>query len=87
MADGAGLVDFGSTLVGTPVSRTVTVSNQGTADLTLGAISVPSAFSVLTDFPTTTLAPGQATSFVVQLDAALAGDFSGTISFGSNDLD
>ena len=36
VADGAGLVDFGDTPVGTPVTQTITVSNVGTLDLLLG---------------------------------------------------
>ena len=37
LADGTGSVAFGSTPVGTPLTRTFTVTNAGTADLTLGA--------------------------------------------------
>jgi hypothetical protein len=87
VADGTGVVDFGSTLVGVPVSRSVTVRNAGTEDLTLGTIAVPAGYSLIANFGLTTLGPGQDTSFVVQLDAAVAGDAAGTISFDSNDAD
>ena len=87
VADGTGLVDFGGTEVGVPVARTITVRNGGTAELSLGAITVPAGFSLAADFGETALAPGQTTSFVVQLDAAAEGDYSGTVSFESNDGD
>ena len=42
VADGTGIVDFGSTLVGTPVSQVMTVGNVGSLDLVLdNAINPP----------------------------------------------
>jgi hypothetical protein len=44
--DGAGRVDFGATTACTPIDKTLTVSNTGTADLTLiEPISVAAGFS------------------------------------------
>ena len=63
VADGTGTVDFGSTTVGLPLTKTITVRNGGTADLMLGAITVPAGFSLEADFGTLTLNPGQTTSF------------------------
>ncbi len=85
VADGTGSMDFGGTLIGTPVARTVTVRNSGTADLALGTIVVPSGFSLVTNFGTTLLAPGQSTDFVVQLDAVQEGSFGGVLRFDSSD--
>jgi subtilisin family serine protease len=85
VADGTGSVDFGATTVGAPVSKTITVRNGGTSDLTLGAIAVPAGFSLVTGFGVTTLPSGQTTTFVVRLDAAAAGSFSGSLSFVTND--
>ncbi len=87
VADGTGFVDLGSTQVGAPVTQTLTVANTGTLDLTLGAITLPSGFSLVADFGTTLLAPGQNTSFVIQLDALVEGTHAGVISFNSNDAD
>jgi hypothetical protein len=87
LADGTGSVDFGSTLVGTPVSQTITVRNVGTVDLSLGAITLPSGYSLATGFGTTLLAPGQTTSFVVELDALTQGTYTGVVRFASNDAD
>ncbi len=88
IADGAGNVDFGTTLPGTPVTRTFTVRNSGTQTLTLSQpISVPAGFTLASTFDSTSLAPGGSTTFAVRLDAAAAGTFSGQISFGNNDAD
>ncbi len=85
---GTGLVDFGSKPFGTPVTKTFTVKNLGTSDLTLTPpINVPAGFTLVSGFGTTTVAPGQSTTFAVRLDAALVGTNSGTLSFGDNDSD
>ena len=82
----AATVAFGSTPLGTPISKTFTVKNTGTANLTLtGPIAIPAGFSVTTTFGSTNLAPGASTTFVVRLDAKTAGNYSGAVSFGDND--
>ncbi|HPM82876.1 MAG TPA: DUF1566 domain-containing protein, partial [Candidatus Anammoximicrobium sp.] len=84
--DGTGSDSFGSTLTGTPVSKTFTVKNVGTSNLTLAApITVPAGFSVTSSFGSTTLAVGASTSFAIRLDATAAGSYSGTLSFANND--
>jgi hypothetical protein len=86
--DDTGAVSFGSTSVGAPVSKTFTVRNTGTADLTLSpVISVPAGFTVTAGFGAATLAPGTSTTFTVRLDATTADVFSGPLSFGNNDAD
>ena len=50
-------------------------------------ISVPTGFSVVSSFGTTTLDTDQSTTFVLQLDATDTGTSSGTVSFGSDDAD
>ena len=76
---------FGSTVAGTPVSKTFTVSNGGSASLTLTPpISVPSGFTVTSSFGTTTVAAGNSTTFTVQLNATATGSYSGTLSFANN---
>ena len=78
--------DFGSTTTGTPISRTFTVLNTGTADLTLGALTVPAGFTVTTA-PTSPVAASGSTTFVVECTAASAATFSGNISLVNNDSD
>ncbi len=88
VADGSGSVDFGSTLWGGPITKTFTVQNVGYGPLTLGSISLPaSGFSLASNFGSTTLGAGESTSFEVQLDAAGAGTFGGSVSFSTNDSD
>ena len=85
--DGTGSVGFGTTVVGTPVSQTITVSNVGAVDLQLGTITLPTGYSLVTGFGTTVVVPGQTTNFVVQLDAGAVGTYTGVLSFDSNDAD
>ncbi|MCO6455093.1 MAG: choice-of-anchor D domain-containing protein [Pirellulaceae bacterium] len=89
--DNTGLVTL-STAVGSPVVRTFNVVNMGTAPLTLDNASLQLSLAgiagfdlVGTGFGSSTLAPGQATTFSVQLNAAAKGSFGGTISFGHGD--
>jgi subtilisin family serine protease len=87
MPDGASTIDFGRAALGSAVTRTVAVRNLGTTDLTLGAINVPAGFSLVSGFGSTILAPGQSTSFIVQLNGSAEGVFAGSLSFDSNDVD
>ncbi len=87
VADGTGTVDFGTTVIGTPLARTITVANVGTLDVVLGTIALPADFSLLADFGTTLLAPGQTTDFVIQFDAVSSAQAEGIASFDSNDAD
>ncbi len=84
---GVTTVDFGPTLVGLPVQKTFTVSNDGNQVLTLvEPIAVPSGFLV-SPFGQTVLNPGQTTTFTVTLPATTAGSYSGLVSFASDDPD
>jgi hypothetical protein len=86
LLDGTGGLSFGSTAVGNPMTKTVTIQNTGTATLTLGRRTIPAGF-VASAFGTTSLAAGQATTFTVTLSAASAGSYNGTLSFANNDTD
>jgi hypothetical protein len=85
IAYSTGSDSFGDAVVGSPVSKTFTVTNSGNASLTLSTpISVPSGFSVASSFAATTLAVGASTTFSVQMTAASAGSYSGNVSFANN---
>jgi uncharacterized delta-60 repeat protein len=79
--------DFGATPQGSPaISRVFTVRNEGGSTLTLGAVTVPTGFT-LTEGLSTSLAAGASDTFTVQLDTATAGTKSGEISFATDDSD
>ncbi|MCA9077956.1 MAG: choice-of-anchor D domain-containing protein, partial [Planctomycetaceae bacterium] len=79
--------DFGvAALGGTTVSRTFTVTNDGTATLTLSNLSVPSGFTV-TEGLVASLGVGASDTFTVRLDTLAAGDKNGPITFDTNDSD
>ncbi len=88
VADG-GTVSFGSTSVGAPVNRTITITNTGGGTLNLTALStsMPAGFSLVSNITSTALGAGQSTSFTVRLTAAAAGTFGGTISLTNSDSD
>lgn len=77
-------VSFGSVPVGTTASQSVTLSNTGSAALTISGVSASAGFSAsgLT-FPTT-LNPGQNATLTVSFTPTAAGNDSGTLSVSSN---
>jgi hypothetical protein len=86
--DNSGSLSFGTTRVGTAVSKTITVKNVGTSNLVLSApIRVPSGFTVTSSFAKASLTPGATTTFVVRMNATAVGTLKGTLSFTSNDSD
>jgi probable HAF family extracellular repeat protein len=88
VASGTGSVAFGTTRLTTPVTRTVNVRDVGDQPLELaGPIGLPAGFSLVSGFGATSLAPGAVTTFVVRLDAAVAGNVAGQVSFTTNDAD
>ena len=63
---GTGTVDYGTVVVGKAATRTFTLRNAGTAPLSLsGPIIVPTGFTLVSGFGTSTLAPGASTTFAV----------------------
>jgi len=82
-----GVVSFGTITRGDEAaSKTFTVSNIGTSALNLSNLSVPSGFVLETGLPASVAAGGDA-DFTVALDTASTGQFTGTISFATNDSD
>jgi Ca2+-binding RTX toxin-like protein len=65
-------------------TRTFRVRNDGTAPLTVGAISAPAGFAVA-DPLVGPIAPGAMESFTLALDTRSAGNRSGQVSFATND--
>lgn len=79
--------DFGIAYAGGPgVTRSFTVRNDGGSALKLGAVTVPSGFTV-TNGLAGSLAPGASDTFEVRLNASAAGSPHGEIRFSTNDSD
>jgi hypothetical protein len=87
-ADGT---DFGSVALGQAVTRTFTISNGGTADLTLtGSPRVSIAGPAALDFslvvsPTASVAPGATTTFQVRFTPPVTGTQVATITIANDD--
>jgi CSLREA domain-containing protein len=88
ISDDTGRADFGLTREGSPITKTFTISNTGGYTLTLTEpITVPAGFSVANSFADTNVAPGDAITFTIRLDATSVGIYSGTLAFANNDAD
>ena len=68
--------------------RTFTIRNDGTTDLTVGAVTLVTGtdFSI-TSQPSSPVAAGNSTTFEVTFDPAALGSSSDTLSFATNDAD
>ena len=83
---GTGTVAFGNAMVGSTATRTITVKNLGTGNLTLlTPITIPTGFTLASGFGATILTANASTSFTLQLNTVRAGSYGGTVSFGNND--
>ncbi|MBE9561651.1 MAG: choice-of-anchor D domain-containing protein, partial [Proteobacteria bacterium] len=81
-------IDFGTTALGTNITKTFTVKNVGISTLTLDnpVTSGGTGFKI-TSFPTLELISEASTNFNVTLDGNVAGNFVDIISLGNNDAD
>ena len=70
ITSGGAAVDFGAVPANTPVLRTITLKNTGTADLAINGISGSDPHFTLTSSPASPVPPGQSTSFTVSYSAA-----------------
>ena len=85
----AGTLDFGSTPIGAPLVKTITITNSQTSAFTtgplvLGGISAPAGYSI-TGFPSASLGNGQSASFDLTLTAVAPGLITGPMKFTGND--
>jgi PKD repeat protein len=84
-----GFYTYSNTQSGGSSTATFTVTNTGTTNLTLtNPITVTgTGFALGTGFGTTTVAPGASTTFTVTFSPNAAGNFTGNVSFATNDCD
>jgi hypothetical protein len=88
LVSGSSTVDFGLNNVGAVKTKTFEVKNIGGANLSLSEpINVPSGYTISSSFGSTTLMPGETTTFDARFDAASQNTFSGNVSFGNGDGD
>jgi Zn-dependent metalloprotease len=80
-------IDFGTVLLGQAVQRPLTVSNVGTADLTVSNIELPAGPFRLMDPASFVLAPGIAHVVNIEFVAAVLGVQRSTLTIHSTDLD
>ena len=79
--------DFGTTAYANPVSTTFTLDNSaGEGTLLVSGLTLPAGFALVGDFPVG-VRPGGKATFTVQQTATAPGDFTGTLSFVTNDAD
>lgn len=77
-------ISFGSILVGSSGSSTVTLTNSGTAPVSVSTASASGAGFTVSGFTAGTVNPGASTSFTVKFAPAAAGSVSGSVSVVSN---
>jgi P pilus assembly chaperone PapD len=78
-------VGFGSVTTGTTNMQTLTISNPGTANLTVTQASLSGAgFASSGLTPPLTIAPGSSSTFMVSFAPSTAGTFSGTLTLANN---
>jgi|GEM_PF-7038921 len=75
--------DLGSTTIGTSHAKSITLTNTGSAVLTLEGLDTPTGYSV-SNFPDT-LDVGDSTLVTIILEAHAVGSFADTLSFATND--
>ncbi len=82
---GAGSVEFGGVAVGQTVDRTVTVSNGGTAGLTVTALRLDGPFAVVSPATPFSLAAGGSQVVTLRFRPVAAGAAAGNLVVTSND--
>jgi N-acetylneuraminic acid mutarotase len=86
IADG-GSFNFGTTPIGTPITKTFRVANSGGATLSLSNLTVSTGFAITSNFGSTSIAPNSSTTFQITMAAGSVGTPSSTLSFTNNDTD
>jgi hypothetical protein len=88
LTDGAPATGFGNIVLGADASRTFTIKNTGTADLTgltVAADGTNAAEFTVTANPASSVAPGGNTTFTVRFKPGAAGVRNAAIHIASND--
>lgn len=82
---GNSTLDFGNTVLGTPTSKSLTLTASGTASVTISQINVSgAAFSLSSISLPTTIAAGASTTLTITANPQSTGTSSGTLNIVSN---
>lgn len=88
LVDGSATVDFGTTPLGTPVTRSFRVTNTGSLPLNVSALTLPAGYEHIGIFAPYALAPNATQNFDVRFLAnTVPGTFNGTLTLTSDDPD
>jgi len=82
--------DFGGSVSGAPARRTFAITNPGTANLTLGTVTVTGDNALeftVNPQPATTIASGASSTFQVSFSTTATGIRTATLNIPSNDAD
>lgn len=79
-------LNFGSTTVGTNLTKAFVIKNTGTQDLNLSKLQLPAGFALVGALPAT-VAPATQVSVLISLDASVAGTLGGELVLTNNDAD
>jgi endonuclease/exonuclease/phosphatase family metal-dependent hydrolase len=83
-ANDEGAIDFGSTLEGTTITRTVEIKNTGTPNLVISDVSTTGQGFTVTNLVDSTLAFNEKTEVTVTFEPTTDGQFQGSFSITSN---
>ena len=84
LTDGKSRIDFGTTVLNQPVSKTLTLKNTGNRPLIVSDMTLPTGFSSAQTMPIE-IAPASQKTLNVQLNALQTGNFSGRLFFANDD--
>ena len=78
-------LNFGSTNIGAQASINITITNQGTALLTVQKIGIQGHYYYLTNNFTPWIPPSNATTLILGLDTSMNGSWTGLFTLDNND--
>ncbi|MEO1528788.1 MAG: proprotein convertase P-domain-containing protein [Planctomycetota bacterium] len=88
LVSGAGEVFVGTTDVGTSLTSSVRVRNQGTSDLDLTSITIPAGdFTVTSGGTATTLGVGESVTIEIEFAPSVGGEITDMLTILSTDVD
>jgi hypothetical protein len=87
---GGAAIDFGNVALKKSATKSFTVRNTGTSNLTLTALdskNFPAGFVITSNLKSRTLRPGASTSFTIGVNTKVSASYSGSFTLASNDAD